>query len=250
MEAGFDFVEGTISGMGERAGNVALADVMVRLLEKGRSTVEASDRNEVNGKIRRIFGRMKIRRRSIWAERYLDQNLIENMGRWHNAAHTIGEIYATQNRFERTSLGDPEAYAAGSGPHAQANRAALENPVQHPLWRNYARTALEHDMLGRPEAAEVVRADRERLRTISLKTHAAGGSTAAMHAETVNEAGDTERKKSIQMARDHKEKIIGTISNTTTSRRIDIFQRRRSIRSRPVDPNSETAVFDSIKDGK
>lgn len=205
LRAGFDRVEGTIIGMGERAGNVALSDVMVLLLESARSVVETRDRQ------RRRMGGLALRH-SIWDDRYLDENIINNLGHWYRAARRIGTIYGTMNRFHKTSLGNEEAYGAGSGPHAHANQEMLRDPVKNPLWKNYGRVALIHAMLGRPEAWQIIEVDPERIREITLATHAAGGSNERIWAEEVKECSEETRAQAIRNAKEQMEEIVAVVS--------------------------------------
>lgn len=202
IRAGFDRVEGT-NGMGERAGNVALPDVMVLLLESARSVVE----NRSHG--RRRVGHAAVR---LWEDRYLEEGIVSNLGNWYGAARQVSTIYGTMNRFHQTSLGNKEAYGAGSGPHAHANRELLRDPVANPLWKNYGRSALIHAMLGRPEAWQIIEVDPDRIRDITLETHAAGGSTVSVREERVEPCSDEARAQAIQEAEAMMERIVRVVS--------------------------------------
>jgi isopropylmalate/homocitrate/citramalate synthase len=192
LEVGFDSVEGTVIGMGERSGNVALVDVMQRLLESGRNDVEMRDRWQSASHI----GRMSVLQ-SMWQERSLDSRMLHHIGNWYGSAHAIAQIYGTMNRFHQTSIGDPESYAAGSGPHAQANQEALRDPVHKPFWRNYGRVALVDAMLGGPVAQELIAVNVARYRENTLNTHAAGGATARVLADEIVVASDSERRQAV-----------------------------------------------------
>ena len=157
LEVGFDTIEGTIIGMGERSGNVALIDIMQRLFESARSDVEMRERWETISQI----GRMSVYE-SVWQQRTLDEDVIRNASEWYGAASRIAAIYGTENRLHKTSIGDPESYAAGSGPHAHANQEALKDPVGKPFWKNYGRIALIDAMLGGPVALELLAIDVDR----------------------------------------------------------------------------------------
>ncbi len=172
IRAGFDKVEGTLIGMGERSGNVALCDVIIRLLEIARIQVESSRKPTSIFRLGSLASR-----NSIFAERYIPESIASDLSYWHAASQKIAEIYGTTRRFEGTSLGDPEAYNAGSGPHDNAALRALMNPAKNPLWRNYLRIALIHSMLGRPEAEGIIEADPVVIKNITVDGRAGGGAT-------------------------------------------------------------------------
>ncbi len=210
IRAGFDRIEGTWSGMGERCGNVAIADVVVRLLENARTNI---DRMQA-GTVARKLGSYGVRE-SIWKQRYLEPSVVAALGKAYKTCVTISEIFGTDDRFRKTSLGNPAAYDAGSGPHAHANQEFLRDPVGKPLWRNYGSSALIHAMLGRPEAQEVIDVDPDRIRKITLRTHAAGGSTNRVLANEISIASPEERKRSTEMANELMEKIAIHIGKAT-----------------------------------
>lgn len=197
LKAGFDYVEGTLIGMGERAGNVKLSDVMVLLIEEARTVAEIRAKGEAVSRIAQTAVRS-----SVWIDRVFSEQITANLGNWYVSSEAIGDIYDTANRFHQTSLGNQEAYGAGSGPHAHANQEMLRDPANKPLWRNYGRVALIHAMLGRPEARQIIAVDPGRIRAITLATHAAGGSTARVLDEQIVECDDTQRQESIQQATD------------------------------------------------
>lgn len=208
IRAGFDSVEGTMIGMGERSGNVALVDVMTVLLEDGRQQLEVQRRWHVASHAAKTAVMA-----SLWHSRSIDAAMMRHLTHWHQAGTTISAIYDTTNRWERTSLGNPDAYDAGSGPHAHANREYLHDPVRNPLWRNYGRIALVHAMMGRPEAQQIISVNRGRLREISLLTHAAGGSSHQMHGEEVVECSEERRHQAIAMAGAEMDAIVGVVSD-------------------------------------
>lgn len=198
ITAGFDKVEGTMIGMGERAGNVALVDVVVRLLENARANIERQEAyRAMEGMGRVAVGSSA---ESIWKTRHIDPKVMTSIDRWHDISAEIADIYDTGDRFAKTSLGNPAAYAAGSGPHAHANREFARDPINKPLWRSYGWSAIVHAMMGRKEAREILAVDKERIKRITLETHAAGGSTRSIHEDKVIFASDEDRKVSEKMA--------------------------------------------------
>lgn len=211
LESGFDYVEGTLIGMGERAGNVALSDVIARLLENARLIAEIRAMGEAASHIAKMA-----LQNTIWISRVLDGRIVDSLGSWYQAAENIGNTYGTLNRFHQTSLGNQEAYGAGSGPHAHANQEMLRDPVSKPLWRNYGRVALVHAILGRPEARQILVVDPERIRQITLATHAAGGSTERVLAETVEECGGEARTEAIRIAQEEIARVMDVVSEEST----------------------------------
>lgn len=207
IRAGFDRVEGTLIGMGERTGNVPLVDVMARLIEDARHNTHHT-----------VQALGHVAQAHIWQDRYIPEDTVASLDTWHTSASRIAEIYGTQDRFHRTSLGNPDAYAAGSGPHAHANKAALENPLQHPVWKNYCHTALIHAIMGRPEAKQVLAVDPERMKAVTLETHAAGGSTRSVHNETVAIAPRHVRTEAARIAYDSINRILAVMRYSSNTR--------------------------------
>lgn len=198
IKAGFDRVEGTMIGMGERAGNVALADVVVRLLEHARAEVDKAE----YGTARRFLGLSAVRE-SIWKQRYLEPSVLNALGSFYETCVSIADTFGTHNRFGKTSLGNPEAYDAGSGPHAHANREFLKDPVRKPLWESYGAVALIHAALGNPKALGIIGVDVDQIKKITLITHATMGSRSTKDVlnDDVEIAPIEERKESEAMAR-------------------------------------------------
>ncbi len=186
--AGFDKVEGTLIGMGERTGNAALGDVAMRLLEIADS--------EVSSETVKAIGR-----RALFSNRYLSPELVYGLGNFYPASQEIAQIYGVQRRFERTALGDPEAYSAGCGPHDQASARALEDPVRWPLYDNYIPRALVDAILGRPQALAIIKAEPEAIRDITVDGHASGGSTKRIVDEVVESASIERRELAEKIAR-------------------------------------------------
>ncbi len=210
LKAGFDRVEGTTIGMGERAGNTALADVMVRLVEKARVAVETQDSMRVKDEKSRIW---QVATHDFWNKRFMPKIVSEALPGWYEACEQTAEIYQTNSRFHKTSLGNPEAYAAGSGPHAHANQEFLKSPAQKPLWRNYGTFAVAHAMMGRPDAIKVIEVDEERIKQITLDTHAAGGSTERVLTDQITSATEMQRNESVNMAHGLMQRILIEMSN-------------------------------------
>lgn len=172
IKAGFDSVEGTLFGMGERSGNVALCDVMIRLLEIARIEVESTRRPRSTFRLGQ-----SVMKNTLFSDRYVPSSILDNLHTWYESSTSIADLYGTRNRFEGTGFGDPEAYNAGSGPHDNATEKALSNPARYPLWKNYLRIAIPHATLGRPEAEGIIAVDPEIINSITVNGHAGGGAT-------------------------------------------------------------------------
>ncbi len=186
--AGFDKVEGTLIGMGERTGNVALGDVAMRLLEIAKS--------EANPETVKSIGR-----KALFSSRCLPPEIMSGFGNFYSASQSVAQIYGVQHRFERTAFGDPDAYNAGCGPHDQASARALEDPGRWPLYKNYIPRALVDAILGRPQALAIIKAEPDAIRDITIDGHAAGGSTKKIVNGYVDSASEQSRKQAENTAR-------------------------------------------------
>lgn len=180
IKAGFDKVEGSLTGMGERSGNVALVDFMSRCIENARVYIETSEQNKRKDKIERFMGNIALRN-SLWRKRYIEEPVLSNLDKWYDLAFTISEVYDTHDSFEATTLGSPNAYRAGCGPHGGANERSIQDPVKHPFWKSYARIALIRGVMGDPKAIPLIRGEIEAHRKEVIPTHAKGGSYGHVH---------------------------------------------------------------------
>lgn len=187
LECGFDRVEGTMFGMGERLGNVALCDVVLGLTERARESVQ----NQA----------------SFFAGRVVCSKLVEGVGNWHQACQEIAELYSFKNRGEHdaffklkrevaasnpeiiitteafrrlhaTAFGNPSAFEAGSGPHDHGTKGHLEKPERTPGWQQYLYSAIVRAIMGDPNAKRVIEFDPELAKEITTDKHTGGGSTA------------------------------------------------------------------------
>jgi len=206
LRAGFDRVEGTMIGMGERTGNVALADVITRLLEDARTSMELQEKYKIRPTVSRF-----VVRESMWNYRHITERVRESLHEWYASCVSIGEIYETKDRFGRTSLGHPDAYNSGSGPHDHATLQAIKDPVEHPMYENYARVALIHAMMGRPEAEQVISVDPSLIKHITVGGHAHGGSTDKIQNDVVEWASEERRKEAVEIAHRKMERILETV---------------------------------------
>jgi hypothetical protein len=203
--AGFDRIESTVFGMGERRGNTAAVAVMARLLEWGRVVSERAERQEGSRGV------------PFWDERVLSEAIAASLPQWFAASATIADIYGTRDRLERTLLGDPYAFDAGSGPHGQAYAVFAESPAENPVWENYDRNAIPLYIMGRPEAVELIELDEARIKAVTLQTHAVGRHTRRVHEGGVKFAPESERQRSVEMARSRVDKTLAIVSGVAVT---------------------------------
>lgn len=199
LECGFDRVEGTMFGMGERLGNVALCDVVLGLTERARESVQ----NQA----------------SFFAGRVVCSKLVEEVDNWHKACQEIAELYSFKNkkqhddffrrkreltesnpeiiitteafrRLHATAFGNPSAFEAGSGPHDHGTKGHLEKPERTPGWQQYLYSSMVRAIMGDPKAQRVLDFDPKLAEEITLNKHTGGGSTAKITKGEVNFAGE------------------------------------------------------------
>ncbi len=191
IEAGFDKIEGTINGMGERYGNTAIVDVLVDMADTALADCENIGLEIREYEVPEDMFSMRALKGSIFAKRRLEKTVAANLHNMHRVAQKIGEIAETK-RYEETGLGKRRAYDAGSGPHCEANVKYVESPIQRRLLDSYLRIAIMHAMLGRPDARAIIEVDMEVLKEITVNNHAGGGNTMRMINEDVVRAPQDE----------------------------------------------------------
>ena len=159
LQAGFDRVEGTLIGMGERAGNAALCDLILRILEISRASALSSPIK-------------------------LSSGLSSELNHWFEVCQTIVELYSSQSaeseacrRWQATALGNPSAFEAGSGPHDHGTKGHFEQPLETPGWNQYLYSSLVRAILADPQAEQVLDFDPSLAKKITLAKHTGGGST-------------------------------------------------------------------------
>jgi isopropylmalate/homocitrate/citramalate synthase len=208
--AGFDRVEGTLTGMGERAGNVASVDVVARMVEAARHEEEQQYRAST---IAQFAGR-----RSLSRTVQLDPGIITNINNWYSAGEEVSRIFGehAEYRWRRTAVGNPYAHDNGSGPHDQTMRAAIENPVEHPPYRNYGWALATNNIFGRPNTAEVAIGDPNAVQKITVGNHAGGGSTRAVLDGSVQRADTDSVERATKNLRGYQQAILGRLANGTT----------------------------------
>lgn len=169
IRAGFDIVEGTLFGTGERTGNVAICDVIYRLMEDAREQIKQQERGEIVEGLG-VFA-------VDWSKRRIESNVAKMAGRIFATSVEVAKIYGTEDRFARTIVGDKNAFVNGSGPHDHAARRAMEDPVRWPMYENYAHSALVLAALGRPEAINVIKGDPDCIKENTVNGHTGSSNT-------------------------------------------------------------------------
>ncbi len=191
LHAGFDKVEGSIIGMGERAGNTAIVDVLERLAEMATIDYENIERFVREGNIPEDIFATRALKKSIFRDRYVSSHMAFSLPTMYGAAKSVGEIAETQ-RFNETSIGKTRSYDAGSGPHGEANAKYVESPMRHRLLEIYGHIASIHALFGNPYAQAIVDVDIEGMKAVTVDNHAGGGNTRKVHEGRLQRAPEEE----------------------------------------------------------
>jgi isopropylmalate/homocitrate/citramalate synthase len=209
ITAGFDRVEGTHTGMGERSGNVANVDVMARLLEQSRHAIETEkNRSRIASKIATATLRRTV---------MIDPGVIEGVHNWHQVGEDISHIFGphADYRWRRTMLGNPYIFDNGSGPHDQVMAAAIVDPVEFAPYKRYEWGITTLSMMGRKAADLLAIGDPQAIDRVTVGNHASGGKTRQIKEGTIKRA-EPER---IEQARtnfiDHKAEIAKAATKGT-----------------------------------
>lgn len=185
--AGFDRVEGTHTGMGERAGNVASTDVVARILEQAKHTVD-NEKHDKQSYIANYAGYMSLRRMVA-----IDEAVAANFASWYNTGEIISEVFGEHAayRWRRTTIGNPYEHDNGSGPHDQAMAAAVIDPIKNPAYGNYEWFLSIANIMGRPGTAELAIGDPKMVDEVTVGNHAGGGKTRAIKEGALTRADET-----------------------------------------------------------
>ncbi|MEX2014817.1 MAG: hypothetical protein WD885_02685, partial [Candidatus Saccharimonadales bacterium] len=174
IAAGFDRVEGTHIGVGERTGNVATVDVLARMLEAARHQVLSKEREQRISHLAHNAGKLTLQRTVN-----VDERIVSRLGNWHGAGEKIAEIFGphAMYRWRRTAVGNIYAHDNGSGPHDQAMAASVKDPIRNPGDSHYEWALLSHSILGRPGTEDIAVGDLKAVDKITVANHAAGGNS-------------------------------------------------------------------------
>lgn len=191
IAAGFDKVEGAMIGMGERVGNTAIVDVLVRLAEMAMVDYENIERHIIEGPVQEDIFSLRALKRSLFAHRFVESHTVAAFENMYQAARSIGVISETE-RFGETSLGRERSYDAGSGPHCEANAKYVASPMRYRLLETYGRIASIHSMFGHPVANAIVAIDTDMMKAITVDNHAGGGNTRKVQEGRIRRASQDE----------------------------------------------------------
>jgi isopropylmalate/homocitrate/citramalate synthase len=220
LESGFDRVEGTMFGTGERLGNAALCDVMLCLTERIRESIQ----NNLQ----------------VFKERVVCKELVRNIGNWHGACEAIVNLYAdphtrvsgalefiaerifklslapseAKKRFDITAFGNSRAFEAGSGPHDHGTKGHFESPNKTPGWQQYLYSALARSIMGDTRAKRVLDFDPELAKEITIGKHTGGGSTSKIRAGEILFATKQEYSSARRVAQDLIAMVIAKMSGS------------------------------------
>jgi isopropylmalate/homocitrate/citramalate synthase len=209
--AGFDRIEGTLIGMGERSGNTALVTFVARVLEQARhQNIAEQQPGSRRSRIAQAAAAVGLRRVVRMPEQ-----VIANLANLYPAGSSIANTFGPDAfyRWHRTSLGSPYIHDNGSGPHDAALAAAASRPVECPPYNNYEWGLLLSAAMGRPGAEDIAVGDPEAIDKVTVGNHMGGGKTRAIREGRLSRASAAE----IAQARaDFREEIcaIGRIART------------------------------------
>lgn len=173
--AGFDRVEGTHIGMGERSGNVATVDVVSRLLEQARHMEQSTDMHKSElAKLMASFVTSNVVA--------VDQAIVDNLDNWHSSGEKIAKIFGKHAiyRWHRTPLGSPYTHDNGSGPHDQIMAASVTDPVNHRADKSYEWNLMINNIMGRPSTEDMIVGEPSAVDEVTVGNYAGGSKTLAI----------------------------------------------------------------------
>jgi 2-isopropylmalate synthase len=205
LTAGFDRVEGTHIGVGERTGNVATVDVMARILEQARHQILREQQKQRVSRIAHNAGKLTVRRTVK-----IDDRIVSRLDKWYEAGERIAEIFGphAMYRWRRTAVGNEYAHDNGSGPHDQAMAAAIIDPVKNPGDSNYEWALLSHSILGRPGAEDIAVGDPQAVNGITVANHAGGSKSWAIKKGELPRAPEDEVEQARAEFRQRRKAVI------------------------------------------
>lgn len=207
IDAGFNLVETTHIGMGERAGNVASVDIMSRIIEQARhkEKLAGTEESEISKNLNRFVTTQVV---------CVDKNIIENLGNWYGSGKTIAKIFGkhADYRWKRTTLGNPYAHDNGSGPHDANMAAAIIDPEKYPADSNYEWNLIVNNIMGRPYTEELILGYPEVVDRVTVGNHASGGKTKAIKNGKLMRASDETIEKARQNLANRRATIISMLA--------------------------------------
>lgn len=206
--AGFDRVEGTHIGVGERTGNTANVDVIARLLEQARHQHIREQQGRRPSRFARYAGDVMLRRTVVLAPA-----IIDNLHNWHSVGERLVKIFGPHAayRWRRTAVGNVYAHDNGSGPHDQVMATAIMDPVNHPGDSSYEWTLLTHSALGRPDVEDIAIGDPEAVDHITVGNYAGGSKTVEIKEGTIERASPKDIERARREFRLRKQALLDTL---------------------------------------
>ena len=176
LVGGFDIVESTHIGMGERAGNVATVDVMSRVIEQAIHNSK-QEKQFKKSSIAKVAASFMLNKTII-----VDPQIVENLHNYYNSGQKIAEMFGpdAMYRWQRTPLGSEYSHDNGSGPHDQAMSKTIVDPINNPADGHYEWNTLPNDILGRPGAGAIAVGNPAWVDKVTVGNHASGGKTKAI----------------------------------------------------------------------
>ncbi|HEX5797243.1 MAG TPA: hypothetical protein VFX86_02540 [Candidatus Saccharimonadales bacterium] len=173
--AGFDRVEGTLFGMGERRGNQALINWLARGAEYARhEQLKEERRGEDRATSFAAYsGRVAVSRFIA-----IDPEVVDKLHRWYPNSQAIAEMFGPHalHKFHNTSVGSPYVHENGSGPHDQVMAKGITDPYNHPPDSTYQWSLIINSSFGRDVEAMVL-GDPHEVDKHTVGNHAGGSKT-------------------------------------------------------------------------
>jgi isopropylmalate/homocitrate/citramalate synthase len=191
LKAGFDRVESTHIGMGERVGNVATVDIMARLIEQAKFATDTEQQVDIansslskqqiikHGKnVLTFMFNYKNKHRPV----KLGKNIVDCLLKYYETGQYLSEVFGphADYRFKRTIIGNDYIFDNGSGPHDQALASAVIDPVNNPPYKNYEWVISLAHMMGHPLAHKLAIGDPVAVDAVTVAGFTGGGKTKAI----------------------------------------------------------------------
>lgn len=209
LAGGFDIIESTHVGMGERSGNVAAVDVMSRIIEMAIHQIRLEQSPELQ-KSAIINNAASLMLKGTVA---VDPSIINNLNNWFDSGQKIAEMFGPDAlyRWYRTPLGCQYSHDNGSGPHDQAMHKTIIDPIMHPADLHYEWTLMTNNILGRPNTKEIAIGDPAAVDKVTVGNHAGGSKTKAIKEGRLERPSETTVAQAAELFDARKNKILLTM---------------------------------------
>lgn len=214
LVGGFNIVESTHVGMGERSGNVAAVDVMSRIIEQAiHDTKHKKNKLFEKSSISKVAANFMLSKTIS-----IDPKIVENLHNWYSSGQYIAESFGQDAiyRWRRTTLGSDYSHDNGSGPHDQAMFKTIESPVDHPADSHYEWNLMTNNILGRPGTEEIAVGNPAWVDKVTVGNHAGGGKTKAIKEGKLIQPQDEVISEATYQFNKRKRKIISKLLGGVT----------------------------------